>query len=39
LLAEGVHSINRRNEMVWSLPLKGGEEVKLKYSYSVLVLH
>lgn len=39
LLAEGVHSINRRNELVWSLPLKGGEEIKLKYSYTVLVLH
>jgi len=38
LLTEGVYSINRRNEMVWSLPLKGGEEIKLKYSYSVLVL-
>jgi hypothetical protein len=39
LLTEGVYSVNRRNEMVWSLPLKGGEEIKLKYSYTVLVLH
>jgi hypothetical protein len=39
LLTEGVQSINRRNEIVWSLPLKGGEEIKMKYSYSVLVLH
>ena len=39
LLAEGVHSINRRNEMVWTLPLKSGEEVKLKYTYTVLVLN
>ena len=39
LLTEGVYSINKRNEMVWSLPLKGGEEVKLKYSYTVLVLN
>jgi hypothetical protein len=39
LLTEGVYSVNRRNEMVWTLPLKGGEEVKLKYSYTVLVLN
>jgi hypothetical protein len=39
LLAEGAYSINRRNELVWTLPLEGGEEVKLKYSYSVLVMH
>jgi len=39
LLTEGVYSINRRNELVWTLPLKSGEEVKLKYSYSVLVLN
>jgi hypothetical protein len=25
--------------MVWTLPLKGGEEMKLKYSYTVLVLN
>ena len=39
LLAEGVYSINRRNELVWNLPMKSGEEVKLKYSYTVLVLN
>jgi hypothetical protein len=37
LREEGVYSINKRNELVWTLPLKGGEEQKLKYSYSVLV--
>ena len=39
LLETGVYSINKRYEMVWALPLKGGEEVKLKYSYTVLVLN
>lgn len=37
LREEGVYSINKRNELVWKLPLKAGEERKLKYSYSVLV--
>lgn len=37
LREEGVFSINRRYELVWSLPLKAGEERKLKYSYTVLV--
>jgi hypothetical protein len=37
LLEEGVYSINKRNELVWSLPLKAGEEKTLKYSYAVLV--
>ncbi len=39
LLAEGVYSINKRNELLWNMSLKGGEEVKLKYSYTVLVLN
>lgn len=39
LLTEGVYSINKRYEMVWSFPLKGGEQVRFKYSYSVLVLN
>jgi hypothetical protein len=39
LRTEGVYSINKRNELVWALPLKSGEELKLKYSYTVLVLH
>jgi hypothetical protein len=37
LREEGVFSINKRNELVWTLPLKSGEERKLKYSYTVLV--
>ena len=39
LSAEGVVSVNKRNELLWSLPLKAGEEKKLKYSYTVLVPH
>jgi hypothetical protein len=39
LLTEGVYSINRRNELLWTLSLKPGVETKLKYSYSVLVLN
>ena len=39
LSAEGVVSVNKRNELLWSLPLKSGEEKKLKYSYTVLVPH
>jgi hypothetical protein len=37
LRAEGVFSVNKRNELVWTLPLKGGEQKKLKYTYTVLV--
>lgn len=37
LREEGLFSINKRNELVWTLPLKAGEEQKLKYTYSVLV--
>ena len=39
LREEGVYSINKRNELVWNLPLKSGEERKLKYTYTVLVAH
>ena len=39
LLEEGVYSVNRRNELHWSFPLKAGEEKKLKYRYTVLVAH
>jgi hypothetical protein len=39
LREEGAYSVNRRNEMVWVLPLKGGEERRLSYRYSVLVAH
>jgi hypothetical protein len=37
LLEEGVFAINRRNELLWTLPLKSGEEKKIKYSYTVLI--
>jgi hypothetical protein len=37
LREEGVYSINKRFDLVWSLSLKPGEEKTLKYSYSVLV--
>ena len=37
LREEGVYSVNRRNELIWTLSLKPGEERKLKYHYTVLV--
>lgn len=37
LREEGVFSVNRRNELVWTLSLKPGEERTLKYTYTVLV--
>ncbi len=37
LREEGVYSVNRRNELLWTLPLNPGEERKLKYRYAVLV--
>jgi hypothetical protein len=37
LREEGVYSVNKRNELVWVLPLKGGEERRLNYRYHVLV--
>ena len=39
LLEEGVYSVNKRNQLTWSLTLKPGEEVKLVYRYTVLVRH
>ena len=39
LREEGAYSVNKRHEFVWNLPLKPGEERKLKYRYSVLVMH
>lgn len=39
LREEGVYSVNKRQELVWELPLKGGEERKLKYTYTVLLPH
>jgi hypothetical protein len=37
LREEGVYSVNKRNELLWTLSLKAGEERKLKYRYTVLV--
>lgn len=39
LREEGVYSVNKRQEMLWTMPLKGGEEKKLKYTYTVLMPH
>ena len=39
LLEEGVYSVNKRNELLWTLPLKPGEEKTLSYRYSVLIDH
>ena len=38
LREEGAYSVNKRNELFWTIPLKAGEERKLKYRYSVLVM-
>ncbi|HEY3789681.1 MAG TPA: DUF4139 domain-containing protein [Urbifossiella sp.] len=37
LREEGVYSVNKRNELLWTIPLKAGEERMIKYTYSVLV--
>lgn len=37
LREEGVWSVNKRNELTWSLTLKPGEERTLTYRYTVLV--
>jgi hypothetical protein len=37
LREEGVYSVNKRNELGWTIPLKPGEERTLKYTYTVLV--
>jgi hypothetical protein len=37
LREEGAWSVNRRNELLWTLTLKPGEERKLTYRYRVLV--
>ena len=39
LREEGVYSVNRRNELLWTLSLQPGEERKLRYTYTVLVAH
>jgi len=37
LREEGAYSVNHRNELLWTIPLKAGEEKKLMYRYTVLV--
>ncbi|HLN27229.1 MAG TPA: hypothetical protein VK395_05755 [Gemmataceae bacterium] len=39
LREEGVYSVNKRNELLWNFTLKGGEEKKLAYTYTVLTMH
>jgi hypothetical protein len=39
LLERGVYSVNRRQELVWSLSLAPGEERVVTYDYTVLALH
>jgi hypothetical protein len=39
LREEGIWSVNKRNELTWTLPLAGGEEKRLQYRYTVLVAH
>jgi hypothetical protein len=39
LREEGVFSINPHYELLWTMPLKPGEERTLKYTYTVLVPH
>lgn len=39
LREEGVWSVNKRNQLEWTLALKAGEEKTLKYAYTALVYH
>jgi hypothetical protein len=39
LLERGVYSVNRRQELVWTIDLDPGEERKLTYQYTALVWH
>ncbi len=39
LQEEGAYSVNPRNELLWTLSLKAGEEVTLTYRYTVLTRH
>ena len=39
LREEGVYSVNKRNELTWTLSLDPGEQRKLAYRYAVLVRH
>ena len=37
LREEGVYAFNKRNELVWTITLKPGEEKTLSYQYTVLI--
>jgi len=37
LLKKGVYSVNKRNELTWTIPLGPGESVTLKYTYLVYI--
>ena len=37
LLEEGAYSVNRRNEMVWTMQLEPGKSVEYQYKYRLLV--
>jgi hypothetical protein len=39
LLEEGVWSVNKRNELSWTIDLKSGEEMTVTYKYQVLVYY
>ncbi|MBI3409803.1 MAG: DUF4139 domain-containing protein [Planctomycetes bacterium] len=39
LREEGAYSVNKRNELTWTITLRPGEEQKLQYRYNVLVAH
>jgi hypothetical protein len=39
LLEEGVYSVNRRSELIWTIEIPAGDEIALSYDYRVLVSH
>jgi hypothetical protein len=39
LAESGVYSVNRRNALLWTLPVASGAEQRLTYQYTVLVLY
>ena len=39
LREEGVYSVNKRNQLIWTVDLNAGQEKKLTYRYVVLVRH
>ena len=39
LLESGVYTVNKRNELVWTVTVPPGGETKQDYTYDVLVYH